>query len=737
MALTEEQMREFGERLVPLYQELEQNVISDIALRVKKTGRYTETAEIMVKSLMELGYSPAKIQSEVMKLLRADNAYKMAVAENTKAYKEYVSSEIARVTATAREEGNTIVAEAGNMAFNNDLSLWEQTGKSLSEPGGLRQLIDAMALQTNGELRNLTKSMGFKGMGFTAVENVYQHQLDIGLIKLTSGAYSWEQVVNDCVHELAQSGLRSIDYKSGRTMQLDTAVRNCIMTASSQLAGKVTMLNMETTGETLVEVSQHWGARSDGTRGHGDHAYWQGKVYAVDKGSHKSECRRLGYAIRNLEEATGYPSDPKGLHGYNCRHTMYPFFEGISEPNQWKPEPEPVTVNGKEYTYYQATQKQRQMERQIRATKREIEAQKTLGGDTKDLRNKLRKQTADYKKFSADVDIRPKNERLRVQGGTSDLNKNSKKYYKRDRSGERVIRKGKTRDKVGVTYEISGMREDSQERIRSLFDCLTKEYNSPLKSVKRGSVGNGIKASTDILGEVIELNASEYTTLAHEFFHTLANTKRDKAGLSDDSAFWKEIKSIRRKYNDAVAKGTTKAITSYAGQSVDEFGAECFAQYMAIKNKQKLGWEFLTTDTTYSGQVVAVVDKYFKKSSVDNIGKSSIININLQYFAKIPEEKFTDYALNPIKSPEKAKAFMDALGYNLDNCDELINNIKSHIEESKFVEKGDNGYGMRYEYVMNITGANGKSANVLTAWIQDGEEKRLTSVYVTNKKVTK
>lgn len=423
MALTEEQMREFGDRLVPLYQELEQNVIADIARRVKKTGRYTETAEIMAKSLMELGYSPAKIQSEVMKVLRADNAYKMAVAENTKAYKDYVSSEITRVTATAREEGNAIVAEAGNMAFNNDLSLWEQAGKSLSEPGGLRQLIDAMALQTNGELRNLTRSMGFKGMGFTAVENVYQHQLDLGLIKLTSGAYSWQQVVNDCVHELAQSGLRSIDYKSGRTMQLDTAVRNCIMTASSQLAGKVTMLNMESTGETLVEVSQHWGARSDGTRGHGDHAYWQGKVYAIDRGSHKSECRRLGYTIRNLEEATGYPSDPKGLHGYNCRHTMYPFFEGISEPNQWEPEPEPVTVNGKEYTYYQATQKQRQMERQIRATKREIETQKTLGGDTKDLQSKLRKQTADYKKFSTDVDIRPKNERLRVQAGTSNLSK--------------------------------------------------------------------------------------------------------------------------------------------------------------------------------------------------------------------------------------------------------------------------------------------------------------------------
>lgn len=420
--LTDEQLELLGNKLVPLYQELEQDVIADIARRVKKTGRYTETAELMARALMEQGYSPARIQREVMKVLRADKEYQMAVAEHTKEYKQYVASEISRVVAEAKERGNDIVADAGNMAFNADLSMWEQAGKSLSQPSGFHQLVDAMAVQTNGELKNLTKSLGFKNIGFTALENVYQHQLDLGLIKLTSGAYSWQRAVDDCVRELAQSGLRTIDYKSGRSMQLDTAVRNCIRTASGQLAGKVTMLNMDSTGESLVEVSQHWGARSDGSCGHGDHAYWQGKVYATDHGRHVAEARRLGYSIRNLEDATGYPSDPLGLCGYNCRHTFYVFFEGVSEPNQWEPEPEPVMVNGREYDYYHATQRQRQMERQIRATKREIEAQKALGGDTKELQSRLRKQTADYKRFSEDVDIRPKNERLRVQAGSSDIN---------------------------------------------------------------------------------------------------------------------------------------------------------------------------------------------------------------------------------------------------------------------------------------------------------------------------
>lgn len=435
MALTEEQLRILGERLVPLYQELEQEVIADIARRVKKTGRYTETAEIMVKSLMEQGYAPAKIQKEVMKLIRADKAYQIEVAENTIAYKNMVTEEIKKTVEEAKNQGDEIVAQAGMMAYNNDLSMWEKAGKRLCKSNEFTQLINAMALQTNNELRNITKTLGFKGMGFVAIEHTYQRQLDLGLIKLTSGAYSWQQVVDDCVRELAQSGLRTIDYKSGRSMQLDTAVRNCILTASSQLAGKVTMLNMETTGETLVEVSSHWGARSDGSCGHGDHAYWQGKVYALDKGGHRKESQRLGYAIQSLEETTGYPSDPKGLHGYNCRHTMYPFFEGISEPNKWDPEPKPVKVNGKEYDYYRATQKQRQMERNIRATKREIEAQKAIDGDTAVLNARLKKQLADYIQFSADVNIRPKNERLRVQSGASNPKKVKAKSKKGALSG--------------------------------------------------------------------------------------------------------------------------------------------------------------------------------------------------------------------------------------------------------------------------------------------------------------
>ena len=104
---------------------------------------------------------------------------------------------------------------------------------------------------------------------------------------------------------------------------------------------------------------------------------------------------------------------------------------------------------------------------------------------------------------------------------------------------------------------------------------------------------------------------------------------------------------------------------------------------------------------------------------------------------KMSEDKFLNYALDSEKAPNKAKAFKEALGYTKENYKELIDNINSHLDRDKFVEKGDGGYGMRFENVTRLKGPNGKEANVLTAWIQGDDGKRLTSVYVTKKEETK
>jgi len=105
--------------------------------------------------------------------------------------------------------------------------------------------------------------------------------------------------------------------------------------------------------------------------------------------------------------------------------------------------------------------------------------------------------------------------------------------------------------------------------------------------------------------------------------------------------------------------------------------------------------------------------------------------------AVIPTEKITNYSLDFDKDPNKATAFKLALGYNKNNADMLIDNIYRNIPFYNAYSRGNNGYGELYEVVINITGANGRNANVLTAWIvENGTDiPRLVNAYVTKKKV--
>ena len=400
MGLSEEQMDIIMDKyIMSLFYDLEDEVIADIGRRVAKTLRYTETAELMAKSMTELGYSASEIQKEVMKQLRADKKLQMEIAENTKAYKAYVQNLIDEALKDVLEKTGFAIEEAGNMAWNNDLSMWKEHGTDLKKPNTLRQLIYAFYLQTSGKLKNMTNSTGFKGtaLGTTGVLQMYQKELDLALLKVASGTFSYDAAVNECIKRLAKSGLRHVDYASGRTYQLDTSVRMCVRTGMSQLAGKITEDNLVQTQHDLVITSQHIGSRPE-------HAPWQNKVFSYSGKSKK---------YPDFFKETGYGT-PDGLKGINCTHNFYPFWEGASVVLEDMEEPKPVTVNGKTYTYYEATQEQRKMEREIRALKRERNALDNMKINSSEVRAEIRRKTAEYRSFSNKVNIRPKENRLRV-----------------------------------------------------------------------------------------------------------------------------------------------------------------------------------------------------------------------------------------------------------------------------------------------------------------------------------
>lgn len=436
--LTDEQLEYISAAIVPLFQYLEKEVIADIARRIAKTLTYSRTAELQAIAMMKLGYSPAKIRKEAMKMLNADPDFRKAVAKNTLEYKREVRKIINDITRAAYKANEEIVAGAGNMSWANDLSVWKEAGKELTDNSYLKELMDAFTAQTNGELKNMTQTTGFKTMsGYEGIENAYRRELDKAVIKICSGTFSQDKVVRDVVHDLAQSGLRSIDFASGYSMQLDTAARLAIRTGCHQLAGKIQDENIKQTGENLVYVSKHWGARNKGT-GHANHEQWQGRVYFIKEGKdYSEEAKRIGQDyITDLWRATGYSvdgaheSDPTGLYGYNCRHRHYVWFEGASSLPKEQAEPKPVTIDGKTYDYYAMTQKMRAMERNIRALKREKEAEEALGNDTRELQVKIKEKTAKYKEFCKMCGVPEETSRLRYECGTADLKKTKawKKY---------------------------------------------------------------------------------------------------------------------------------------------------------------------------------------------------------------------------------------------------------------------------------------------------------------------
>ena len=202
---------------------------------------------------------------------------------------------------------------------------------------------------------------------------------------------------------MAHSGLRSIDYASGRSYQLDTSARMCVRTSMNQMAGRITEANCKSSDVDLVIVSQHEGARPE-------HADVENKVFSMSGKSDKYPDFSDPLPCDGGEGA-GY-GDAAGICGVNCRHTFYPFFEGISEI----PEPletwEEKEVDGKTYDYYDATQHQRSMEREIRALKRE---EYVAPADQKqEIDRKIKAKTQEYHRFSEEVGIRAKDNRLRV-----------------------------------------------------------------------------------------------------------------------------------------------------------------------------------------------------------------------------------------------------------------------------------------------------------------------------------
>lgn len=412
--LSDRQKEQLSAEVVPLFQELEQDIIQDIARRVRKEKRWTETAELQAKALEAMGYKPMEIRNKVLRELKADKAYQTMIAKNTLEHKRAVRESIKQLVADAKAQGDDIVSRAGTMAFNDDLSFWKSKGRHLRYSPELGKINQSAAKRLAHELKNLTHSTGFKFIGAPIREDrVFSHAMDNAIMNIASGGFSSDQAVEKVVSDLEKSGIRHVDFGSGISRGIDVAAALAVRTTLGQMAAEISMSNAEELGTDLVEVSSHAGAREG--IGCASHVDWQGKVYSISGKAHPEEEKRLGYKIEKLSDVTGYPDNPTGLCGYNCRHTFYPFLEGISEPNPIEKDPEPITVDERTYTYYQATQVQRRLERELRELKRQY-----IGGDETRLAA-IKAKEQRYARFCKKAGLKQNLERLYVKGYKRDF----------------------------------------------------------------------------------------------------------------------------------------------------------------------------------------------------------------------------------------------------------------------------------------------------------------------------
>lgn len=371
-----------ADKIAARYIGLEEWILQDIARRIKKTGEITSTADWQINRLRILGYSSEDIEREIKKTLDA------SYPEMFELYDKVIDWEYVR---------NKDIYEQINAEFI-----------PYEENRQLQQITDTVIQQSLEDLENVTKSLGFyldyNGRKvLTPLSQVYTNYLDNACFDVVTGAFDYGSVLRRVVTQLTNSGLRKIEYGSGYASRVEVAARRAVMTGVANLTGEIADYNAKKLGTEYFEVEWHAGARPA-------HSVWQGRVWTKEQ----------LYSVCGLGTVTG-------LLGANCYHTYYPFFPGISERNwsddwleeQNRKESKPKEFQGKEYTLYEAKQRQRQMETAMRAQREKVQMLQDGGADRQEVmlqKAKYQGQLNEYAVFSRKMGLKEERERIYIDG---------------------------------------------------------------------------------------------------------------------------------------------------------------------------------------------------------------------------------------------------------------------------------------------------------------------------------
>lgn len=478
--LKPEYFNDKADRMIELYRQLEDYIFKDIAYRLLKSQSVSGTADRLIWKLEQMGESRAKIMNKLSKL-----------------------------TGLSKRELKELLQDAVITSWNDDLSTFNQIGINIVNPlenQAVMSVMNAEYQKCQGELDNLTRTT----MNQAQVD--LTRMLDEAEMRVASGVQSYSSAVCEILDNYAKKGM-VVEYPTGTHRSLEAAVRCCVVTSMNQTSAQITNQYILEGGIEYVLVSAHLGARiqQPGQPYLAGHENWQGKVYRI-RGSEPGYPNLLemtGYDIG--ENGAGKVVNPLGLHGYNCRHSHQPWDKALKNP--YVDENGKSTIDTEESRkLYQNQQKQRAMERSIRATKRrllmkqqeidlvaEIDVKEILQNDYDKLAYKLREQNKAYNEFCTENDLQKQSDRLKVAGYkreqaakangrarafSSKLNENIKKSgavysYKNDPDGskrqgiaEKLYEQTRNRNSM---YEVRAIAKNSgmsEADIKKVYDHI-------------------------------------------------------------------------------------------------------------------------------------------------------------------------------------------------------------------------------------------------------------------------
>ena len=355
---------------------------------------------------------------------------KLISLRNAGADAQKIIKEIARLTALQVKDIQKLVEIVAKDAYVSAKPFYDFAKKSYIPYDKnilLKRRVQAMATQTSNTYKNLSKAQAFmlrdpknpKNLVPTPLAKAYQTVVDEAVQAASGGTIDYGTAMRKTTKQLIDSGLRRVEYdpESGRrfTQRTDTAVRRNLMDGMRAVNQEMQNIVGEQFGANGVEISVHSNPAPD-------HAAMQGHQFTnkeFDKMQHNEPFHDIqGRTYEPFKRAVGM---------WNCRHFAISIIIGVMQPNYTdeqlqeildKNEKGYTLPNGEHLTMYECTQRQRQMETQIRYAKDGQVAAREAGDEklAKEYQAKVNRLTNDYYEFSKACGLSPKPTKMRVDG---------------------------------------------------------------------------------------------------------------------------------------------------------------------------------------------------------------------------------------------------------------------------------------------------------------------------------